>query len=576
MRPARLGLLVATAALTACGPPRVPLEGAIPEDARWVSALMLDGGGEVVSASGLLAFDGGSVETRVPGEVTEEVWVFGWTEEQIAPLRTPTTDPEIPVVPRSGLEPALPLPVYGGRSRPAGERLAPLDPVPDLTTAWLPRCPTVVEESQEMVVDLRCGSLACSGRFGQRGCAIELGLGVCTFPDMTVRVGGDGELSLAGEPGCQPASVLFPAAGAAVCDGCAIDLYVRDRTSPPPLPRAEAVVADAADPAGWSRPPYDAPLRALAGYGDRVYAAVAPACRTQPAGGTIHAFERADTLRIDRAGAPARLPDACGPTRLAAGEAGVFSAGTSTSGVWIARLDRDGRPVQRWFRTMPVPVQVLGLELLDQADRLAVVATDEDAEASRLWILRARDLALVSEHALPLRPSGGLAELDGAVILVALGGRVDIFAPGDGAVQGNVVLGTGEGVSNTFHLLIPLGGARFAGVAASGRSGIHVARVGMVENVGYPFQRAMRLTGLLPTPGEVVPTHPAVAAGFGSEPGQPAVLVRVAPTEVRFWPVDHVVGTGPLIDLHLDDRGFVWGALPAEGKVIRIPLDAIR
>lgn len=563
--------------LVACGPERIPLSGAFPEDVRHVGAILVNGSGSLVGATPVLPFDGDGLEVETSATGIEEAWVFGWTDTQLA-NRLP--DAPAGQAERLGFadadSPRLPVPSWSGRSRPAGAALSTLSPVPALTVGWLDRCPSLHEPDERLRVEIRCGSLACEQRYQQVGCDIDLQMSLCSFSNVGVRVASDGRLVPQTGLPCESATPTPPAVGSIVCGGCVIDLYPQPLAELPNLERVALSLADRDESVTAESRPYGGELDSLALLGDRVHAVAVDRCSSDPNGmmpkARLTVVDVPPALPFSPVGPTLEFPGICNHAQLAPLGSESVLVGTSTSGFRVMVLDANGAVLrQRDFEESTEDRRVMDVAASTEMDRL--VFEGRFSTTSRYFVLRASDLELIAYDAPPEgKLSGGATFFPGQRILLNAESHLLILDALTGTLIDRFVAGTGEGVSNSFQEIRDLSANRFVGMAAGGRSGLHIVRGTIAEDVAFPYQRAMWLSDILVRPSAEWPSHEILAVGFGKGQDRVAVVARAAVGTGTFWPVDQPIGYGPVVDLSIDRYGYAWAVFPAEGNLVRFDL----
>lgn len=567
MSPARWPVLGCLVALS-CGPPEIALVGDYPANTAWVAAVLLDDTGREVGATPVTTY---APATANFGELdgsedAEEALVFAWSAEALTGL-LPSDGVRLdsPIRLRRGVEPTMP-PGWRARSSPLGSGLVASSQLSLPTVGWLPECPVVVGPEEEVVVDIRCGAVACEMTFDQRGCTIPLGLGPCIFVDMDARVDGDGRLNFDGtnEGRCETINPPAGALGSANCNSCLVDVYVRNRTPPPDVPSRSLSLAPPYTGGVAARPPFRGRLMAMAVTSDIIYAAV-----DGPRGCQRTQME---LLAVDaeRMEVVAREPfPGCGSAAMAALPDGSIVLATQTSsGTQVARWGIGRRPaVRQPLTTDARPVVSIAVDPV--RDRVAVMLSETEMLEGSVVLTRIADLQ-VAGRTEPIRDViGGLLFDATGRLFVARQGAIQVHSGSDAAFEGFFMAGTGDGINNDFHVLRDFG--TFAlGVASSRQSGVHVIQEDAAITAGLAFAQDLLLTDVILSPSMTQPELRGLAVGFDFTGGTlDAFLTRLRPGEARFIPTARKLGQGAVMDLGFDGAGRLWARMPYEGLLRR-------
>ncbi|MEO1232999.1 MAG: hypothetical protein AAFZ18_29315 [Myxococcota bacterium] len=549
------------------GEPEIPLVGPYPADTAWVAAVLLDDAGREVASTGIAAF--GAEASRVTldnAPDASEAIVYAWSDAQLSGVLP--SDAELRALPISlRRDGRAPLPSgWQGRSQPLGETVVP-DAAELATAAWLPECPTLVAEDQEVVLDVRCASFVCSSSYRQLGCGIPVGLAGCRLPDLLASIDGVGNVSVAGEfPGqCSQLDPPPKVLASVRCEDCTIDVHIRSRNPLEPVP--SEVVSLAPEPTADQRtsPPYHGRLAAMTVTPDAVHAVVLGNRGCGASGATL------EVVTVDPVGlgVTERTVPGC--------ESAVVTAAPDDAPI-LATQTSSGAAVRR-FGASPAYLflgeglgPVLSITADAELDRVAVVVARLDApKLSRLFLLRMSNLSLVAEHGDIDEVKGGLLFTRDGNLLAARNGSILVYAASDGVFSFDFMPGTGDGLDNDFHVLVPFGGMTSVGVSSNGDSGIHFLDGIQATSAGLAFGRKLIITSALEVPNPTDSEARGLAAGFAvDETSLEAELVRFVPEAARFRSQGRVVGRGPALDLGRDAHGHLWVRMPREGNLRRI------
>lgn len=564
-----MGGVAALAAAVACGQERFSLVGDFPPDTAFVAAIFLGDTGQRVASTGVIPFASGpSTTTRIPDVDASEVLVYAWDGAALAGiLPVDGSRLALPVMRAGPGQPVLPDPIWVGRAQPLGAPLEAASAREALTAPWLAPCPVLAGAESELLADLRCGSRACPARFSQQGCRIPMPLGACAFPDLEVQVDGRGGVVFDGRPGridCQPAAAPEPALGSASCDGCRVDLYARPLDPPPPLSIARVQLAPPAPPERRS-PPYPGRLTGMAVVDDRVFAALVGEGECPGARIEVVQLDASSMLERWRR----RLPG-CSQALLLADPlaAGVLVVAQTSTAAWVARLSADGEVVGRQALAEPWDAPVVAIASDPELDRLAILL-DRQEGVGRIDLHRLTDLRPAARGLVPGNPLGGLVFGGRSRIFIGTESYVYVVRGEDAVEDGRVSSLPVEGIKAEFHRMVAFPG-RLVAIGSGERSGMYAFEEGNPVASGLFFPEPLILTDAVFFPG-VPESHSGLAGGFASgQDPETAYLARFAPEEIRFLPVAHPVGVGPVLDLGPDRHGHLWARLPAEGALIRV------
>lgn len=329
----------------------------LPEAIGYAALLGLDGTGAPVAGSGLSRREGGRFELRISETAPPESYrLFGWSE---AELRSVALSPQLsadfsPLSVAGPADPVLPPPTLRAAGARADARFEPDPaPAPDLTIAWLPRCPVVFDPNQPLLGDLQCARRRCDLTMTQKGCGFEIDTGLCRLGTFRGSIDGRGRLTLA-EHDPQLTHCRSPvepnplALHAMACQlegfDCRFELHASGRESELELTRV-ALGRPGLEGRGRAEimPPKGA-LGGLAVLADHLvvarYAAWVPtgACTIADAGELLF-LDKATLSVVGTATAPPCLE------RLASGEGGAEFFGTfrRAGEVYLGRFDPGGR-----------------------------------------------------------------------------------------------------------------------------------------------------------------------------------------------------------------------------------------
>ena len=544
------------------------LLGPYPSDTAWVAARFVNDDGSLGVSTGILPFDG-TTRIEIPESSAGEAIVDAWSDERLAASLDLRTDEELrlsPVRAALGTEARLPPADWQALSSPLG---APLVERPDpdsLTVGWLPSCPNVAGGTQEVVVDIRCGSVPCGTRYEQLGCRVSIPLAACGIPDLEGTVDGLGQLSLAAAdgPGCISVSPPEGASASTLCEGCQVDAYTRDKVPPPPLSIRRLTLAPPASTVGLrSNAPYPGLLKALVVRDDLAFAAVAEeAC--EPAEFALirvdtNAVRELDRRSVNGCASLNMTPDAMG--------SGVLVAAETDGGVVLSRWDADGEEVQAV--TVAAEGRVRGLSASLLVDRVAILTRDPQRRRWTVHIHQLRTLDAVVSTAPFEDARGGLAFDDSGRLVVGLDEQLGFIDVLSGALQTIPVPFLGSNVSTEFDRFRIIGPDKLAAIASGARSGIQVLDGPEVRRVGLIYTRLNVVTDVttLPQPSGWIN---GMAGAFDLEGGTlDGFVVGLDLDAIRFQPREHIVGRGPVVDFGTDRGGRVWARLPIEGQIIR-------
>lgn len=190
----RQATLVFASLLLACNS-RAPLYVSAPSGVDHLALLVFTDDARLIEASGLEALGGAE---RVRFEVDAElkagrVMLVGYRAAALAPLDPPSATELSAQHLRAPLpaEPALPAPEYTYAMELDGTRLEP-GPVPELTAAWLPPCPSYADAE----VRLDCVTKSCAPRLTANGCSVVIDAeGICGAGSFTARLGPNAQLT---------------------------------------------------------------------------------------------------------------------------------------------------------------------------------------------------------------------------------------------------------------------------------------------------------------------------------------------------------------------------------------------
>lgn len=578
---ARLHTVAALLLVAACSSSEevVVADPALPPEAEWIAAALLDARGELLASTGL--------SRRVPGQALRlalppaegegaALWITGYRTIDLAPHdRDPQTLATSRLTLATPTGPALPAPIWSrGRSVQDGRTGGSLSGAPpELAAPWLPPCPEIV--SGRAKVDFGCSPAACSVPARQDGCTLILDATACLFGNLTAGIDGRGRVTFfPGQQvdGCFERAPEPPALKSITCRDelqreCPVRIYDGS-----PVSHFEIVTTPVVEPEaphlGTERP-VRGHLSGLVVRGDRVWVSSYGGaisdwlCQGSTPGELIELD--ADSMQVlRRVPAPPCLvalePDPSGP-----GLIGVFGgtaqqhlgrfdgSGTLTASAAIAHESfvPEHAVTSLLSFTSPEPGIAAALSVRQGGARGRVVFFDpETLEVSALsqpYGNRLFSLAQTADGSIVVLDE----DLDGVPFLDTGGGERDVRSlrgPCGSAPLGGVELRTGAG-----SVLL---------VTALRAAGFYVSSVDACTRALY-FEARGDPYSLLPWRGD------RVIVGLRQQPESSAVLAVADLTRVRFLPGFDRVGRGVPAFLRLDAAGRIFGATPGDGSVFR-------
>lgn len=564
----------------------------LPDDVAWLAVLALDASGRALATSGLVRRGSPSSEALLSAAVEDgaALHLVGYTDAQLAGFELPdaTTLAELPLAIASAIDPVLPAPRHAavGPVIEGEARLARNEAPPELTVAWLPRCPRLGLARGSGFASVSCAYAQCEPILEQVGCEIDLDASSCGLGTSRGQVDGRGRVRFPSSPSlgtCDAPVELVDTRFAVECRGgsagrCRIEGYL-----PPFPPRFEVdtlrlISLPDLDPTGVGRPPAGrlgevvvlATEVMVVGFGG---ASRSAEC-SSPDPSRLH-FVHAEDLVVTRtATAPSCLFFA---TRDPGGGGFLATYGHETP--MLGRFDARGR------RLAAVPLEHPALEPQHRPHGLvalgaagvvsvAMATTSTEAVGSKQSVVLSYELG-------SLRPVSATDPLAlGRVRALAPSGPDELLL-GDDANDLVAFLEPRSAEVRSPVLLRTLGSGMHADVNAVLRVGDQVVIGGGDEDGGlYVFPRRSAVTVERAAPGElrIAPTALGVALGgrhvvvgaMGVDGARPAVLGLLDLERVQLLPGLLEVGRGPVRDLEIDDRGRVWATLPWSSTVLRI------
>lgn len=226
---------------TGCSASSFDLWGDVPDD-TYVATVLYDESGKAIGGSGLAFHRAGAaveIEAEADGDVARATVVAfdpklveasigfpGAAEARAQPVTlAEPSDARIEGAVWAG---ALDLAAGGGT-------LEVVDPIPDLTTSWLPDCATLLSPNEVGTMDEACRSLDCGTKVTQSGCNLEVRVERCTGGMLSGEVDGTGAVDFErsivfGQ--CRTVPTRYDARATFECSGglfegaqCPMDLY---------------------------------------------------------------------------------------------------------------------------------------------------------------------------------------------------------------------------------------------------------------------------------------------------------------------------------------------------------------
>ncbi len=583
------------AALGGCAPSEVVIDlPRLPEGVDRVAVLLLESGGAVVAASGLVP--AGAAAQRF--DVTEDddlaaAWVVGHDARSLPGSLRP--DAETLVADRLrvavGLERALPAPAWVGRGARDGQVMAvstSSEVAPPLTADWLSRCPLVLPTGKGLV-DIGCKEQACPATAEQVGCQIVIDASACTYGRAVIALSSDGALSVdpASQLGACDGGAAGPLPGSRVlsCDfrrgsTCPVTLY--PEATGPRFALEEVVVGDVqVTRPDFARPPFGA-LPGAATSGERLFVSALDtavdkaACVDVP--GRLVVVDTPSRAVVSTSGAPPCLLHLVDDPAAARGVSQVLGVSRGASGWALGRFDADGRRVSGRALGLSPDAVVVDLAVdprtAAQPELLLLVRT---ATTTFVQLRDARTLE--ARAAFALGPIDARSPILTPTLFAVLEDDADqlwVYDRGRGTrtlfydVRGN---NPDEGMARARAF-----GADFVITASTRLGGVKVARPGMLRaDPSRPFEGHLQAYGVGPWAADPSLLLVGLTGIFDDfrlglmperteayvtlfDPGRVALLPHMM--QVGRGPVEHVLGTP-------EGEG-VWVTLPWESKVVYV------
>ncbi len=564
----RWTVLGAVLFLGACGASDVDAIGDLPADTAFVAAVWEDVAGERVGSTPLVAYAPAMRLSADVGRDAERLFVFAWTEEDLAAVEVPEDVPRAPVDYASTADPVLPAPSWVGagdaHERPVALALA-LSPGRPLTVGWLDACPRVLVPDETHYADVRCIPRPCGGGPVQVGCRLTIDVFACGIDGYEVELSATGAVEAIRAEGnvCREADAPPEAAFAFTCGTCRTELYSLPADTPDPFEVSRRTLApptifeDLEDAKETAAP-------ALLVDGDfAIVATMEDAsswreCAEGPRTTRLHFFSTDDASLVRTttvAGCLFELErDPVAPGFLALDYARAVRrlVRYDAAGVELEHLDLD------MLAEAPVR-EPLELAAFEAAERVVILAQPERRDAMIVFV-RMSPFEISSASLLPDRRGRTMAEGDGFVV-VGQSGRMELWDLETEAFRDELTLGTGEGIQNSPDGIAYFPeGQRIVSVNLGDRGGAH--QIDLDRNLAsarfYPDVRV---------PVSVARLTASYAVATVTRRGAPydTALALYDVERARFLPRFAEIGRGPVPELAVDRTGRVWALLSAEG-----------
>jgi hypothetical protein len=578
---------------------------------EWVGLLFLDRGGNSLGATGLMRYDPLNPPNhlhQIDREAHTSVALIGYRDQDLQDALRGLDQPELrlldqPLATAASDDPILPPPYWSGTG-PAVDGPVVLEegPVPEVTAAWLPACPTILPSSYDPDVHFETSTgVHCDATATQVNCAIITDLPNClTLPPDELRLNGRGTLDpRALGSHCRPAT---PKAGARLAMIC--ETFPEERTDlyAPPIPDRFVVdrmtawpVADPQARLGFVATPLAGYLPALTRVTgcpeERVVvlrrANPQPRC---PAGEQSFAMVDPVTMAIT-ATAAVNVPCL---DLLAEDPAGGGFFGVSGPPLQVTHFDCDGRAGPTYSPTgdlvaelRPTAVAMAQKGVVDPANDLVIATYRSSNGPGQLWIFETS----LRRFRPPLEIFAGgrsysLTTLGPNSLVVG----VDSTDDGDGerlhftdytstTPRWAQIHPSGTTLEQTAYFLAASEDRVIAGSGATnsdGLPGVRVAQVGLSGPEFIATTTDWKIYGSMSTslrwPGSPHVLIPTTEEGsIGGPPVLPRTVVGLFDvSDPHFLPGQADVGYGPVSAAVVDGQGAVWMALTWSGELARI------
>ncbi|MCK6547130.1 hypothetical protein L6R52_14870 [Myxococcota bacterium] len=571
---------------TACAEPSLTIVAAPADGVEWLATVWLDATGAGLGSTGLVRW---SPDAPLRGDFDTtsadiaRVVLVGYSSDALrAAGVAPTdalTDARILVAPPT--DPLIPTPTWSaaGAVHDGLVEAAATSMIPELTAAWLPRCPTLIPPGVEARVDVGWADLFCATTLEQKGCSLEgdEGLAGCGLPFTRATIDGRGRGT---SDRCALVAPREGSVAAISCDdGTRGDVYLPDQ--PDPFVFEEVSILDVPFTPTNSivRAPIAGFVTGAAITGDEV-AIVShdgrvvglPCVSPEPT--SIHFFDLEFLLPAGRVPAPACLTSIV-ETPDRSGFFGLF--GTST--FHVGRFDASGALVATATVAGPTTATHYAVDLVVTEDGRRVVAAFAQSSAmisGRLAVFDAATLA--PERVVELGENVfALHATEGSEVVVGANPDETLHWV-DAATGGTTVtfsVASNRPVPNTPQFLTHLPGDPRVFVACPSQNetrstagAVHLASAdaGWIAAV-VPWDRETAPSAMAPWPLD--DAH--ILATLVSRDGTwDTTIAVVDPVDLRVLPGQTKIGRGPVSVIRTDARDRLYLVLPWSAKLVRV------
>jgi hypothetical protein len=570
----------------ACAEPSLTIVAAPSASVEWLATVWLDANGASLGSTGLERWAPGAplrgaFDTSSPD--IARVVLVGYSSAELVAAGVPVGDAlsDARIVLAAPADPLIPTPTWSaaGSVHDGLVEVAATTMIPELTAAWLPRCPMLIPPGVQAHVDVGWADLYCENELEQRGCTIEAadGLADCGLPFTSVTVDGRGR----GRSGtCALAEPRSGSIVAIACDdGTRGDLYLPSQPDPFVFEELSLLDVPFAPTSSLVRAPVSGYVWGATIVGDELAVVshdgrvVGVPC-TSPEPTSILFYDLEFLLPAGRAVGPA-----CLTSIVAMPDGAGFFGIYGTSSFHVGRFDASGALVATATITGPTTADHYVLDLVVTRDRRRVVAVlSQTAEpiGGLLAVLDATTLAVerivdAGETIYAALPTAGSE----VVIASNPDDRIDFIDVATGRSALHFSIASNRPVPGTPVFLAQLPDDPRVFIASPSQShdrdpagAIHLgsADAGWIAAI-VPWDRKTMPSAMAAWPA----ADERVLATLVSRDGTwETTIALVDPLDLRVLPGQTTIGRGPVSLILRDARERLYLLLPWSAKLVRV------